>query len=71
MNSVSYDNKRLARFLEHSKCPLALAIMLVISFDMQFCHRAPKKLSMLEKSSLVRKTFKTLNVTAGKLVSKM
>lgn len=71
MDSVSYDHKRLARCLEHSTCPLALAIMIVIIFDVQFCHRAPKKLSMLKKSSLVRMTFKILNVTAGKLISKM
>ena len=66
MDSVSYDHKILARCLEHSKCPLALAIMIVIIFDAQFCHRAPKKWSMLKKSSLVRTTFKTLHVTAGK-----
>jgi len=71
MNSVSYDHKRLARCSEHNKCPLALAIMIVIIFDVQFCHTASKKLSVFEKSSLVRKTFKTLNVTVGKLVSKM
>lgn len=71
MNSVSYDHKRLARCSEHNKCSLALAIMIVIIFDVQFCHTAPKKLPMFKKSSLVRKKFKTLNVTVGKLVSKM